>query len=112
MSIYNLTDIFSYNSAIPELDPARYNIPETGATYPLAGILHIGKSTDPSISREKASIERILSHLKSSYTNRIGFEFAHLPVRLRARANNERGEALSSSLTPVPNSNTHTYEKD
>lgn len=66
---------------IPELDPKRYGIDEKdGKSYHLAGIVHIGKSSDPSISREKASIDRILSHLKNSYTGRIGFEFAHLPV--------------------------------
>jgi probable 2-oxoglutarate dehydrogenase E1 component DHKTD1 len=72
-------------SPIPELDPARYGIPETGASFPLAGILHIGKSSDPSISMEKAGIERILAHLRTSYTGRIGFEFAHLPSSAERR---------------------------
>ncbi|KAI9199524.1 thiamine diphosphate-binding protein [Polychytrium aggregatum] len=65
--------------SVPELDPARYGIPETGTRFCLDGILHVGQSNDPNISRESASIERILAHLKASYSSRIGFEFCHIP---------------------------------
>ncbi|KAJ3318422.1 hypothetical protein HDV06_000498 [Boothiomyces sp. JEL0866] len=70
---------------LPELDPARYGIPESGKSYPLAGILHIGKTSDPTISRENAKVETILKHLRSTYTGRIGFEFQHLPSSAERR---------------------------
>ncbi|KAI8912779.1 thiamine diphosphate-binding protein [Gorgonomyces haynaldii] len=64
---------------VHELDPSRYGIKTEGESYNLQGIIHVGKSSDPSVSREKASIETILKHLQASYANRIGFEFAHIP---------------------------------
>ncbi|KAJ3294817.1 hypothetical protein HK104_003284, partial [Borealophlyctis nickersoniae] len=62
-----------------QLDPNRYSIPETGKTFDITGIVHVGKSKDPSISREKAPVELILAHLRQSYCGRIGFEFSHIP---------------------------------
>ncbi|KAI8895238.1 thiamine diphosphate-binding protein [Globomyces pollinis-pini] len=86
---HRLADLDPLNLAklepIPELDPKRYGIPESGASYALEGILHIGKTSDPTISRENASIETILKHLRSRYTGRIGFEFAHLPSSAERR---------------------------
>jgi probable 2-oxoglutarate dehydrogenase E1 component DHKTD1 len=65
---------------LSELDPARYGLKETGESYKLKGILHMSNPNDPSSSLEEASIEAILEHLKNTYTGRIGFEYAHLPV--------------------------------
>jgi len=44
------------------------------------GILHVGKTNDINISRESASLETIIAHLKRSYTGRIGYEFTAIPV--------------------------------
>jgi probable 2-oxoglutarate dehydrogenase E1 component DHKTD1 len=63
---------------VKELDHSRYGIQD--GKYDLAGIIHVGKSKDPSEPRKEASLETILKHLKSSYCGRIGFEFAHIPV--------------------------------
>ena len=63
-----------------QLSPSRFGIPEKDARFKLSGILHVGKTNDPSISKESASIERILAHLKKTYCGRIGFEFSHVPV--------------------------------
>lgn len=65
---------------VPELDPARYSIPETGKTYNLTGIIHIGVKGDPSMPRDKAPIELILKHLKRTYCGKIAYEFRHIPV--------------------------------
>jgi probable 2-oxoglutarate dehydrogenase E1 component DHKTD1 len=64
---------------VREIEPSRYGIKESGDSFNLTGIIHVGKSSDPSIAREKASIEKIIAHLKSSYAGRIGFEFTHIP---------------------------------
>ena len=63
-----------------QLSPSRFGIPEKDQRYQLTGILHVGKTNDPSISKDSASIETILAHLKQTYTGRLGFEFAHIPV--------------------------------
>ena len=70
---------------VPELDISRYGLPPTGTTFNLGGIVHVGKTSDPSISRDKAPIETIIKHLKESYCGRIGFEFAHIPTTAERR---------------------------
>jgi probable 2-oxoglutarate dehydrogenase E1 component DHKTD1 len=63
-----------------QLTPSRFGISDDGnERYNLLGILHVGKTTDPSISKDSASITTILDHLKKTYTGRIGFEFSHIP---------------------------------
>ena len=59
---------------VPELNPARYGIPESGQSYNLSGILHVGQRNDRTTPRENATIETILAHLKKSYCGRIAFE--------------------------------------
>ncbi|KAI9224388.1 thiamine diphosphate-binding protein [Blastocladiella britannica] len=63
---------------VPELDPARYGL-DASQRYNLSGILHVGKSTDPSLARESASLETIVRHLKATYSNHIAYEFSHIP---------------------------------
>ncbi|KAJ3363706.1 hypothetical protein GGF32_003743 [Allomyces javanicus] len=65
-------------TTIPELDPARYGL-KAGQTFNLNGILHVGKTSDASISREQASLETIVKHLENTYAGRIAYEFAHIP---------------------------------
>jgi probable 2-oxoglutarate dehydrogenase E1 component DHKTD1 len=78
---------------VPELDPARYGIPEKGQTFNLTGIcmetlslthcigiVHLGKKGDPSMPREKAPIEQVLAHLRKTYCGKIAYEFRHIPV--------------------------------
>jgi hypothetical protein len=52
---------------IYQLNPLRFGLSEN-SRYKLSGILHVGKSSDPSISRDEASLDSILSHLKKTYT--------------------------------------------
>ena len=51
----------------------------------MSGILHVAKTSDPTKARDTAPIEVILEQLKSTYTGRIGFEFAHLPDEAERR---------------------------
>jgi probable 2-oxoglutarate dehydrogenase E1 component DHKTD1 len=72
-------------NAIPELDPSRYGIPESGVSFDLSGIIHIGKKQDSTIPIDKAPIELILSHLKKVYCGKIAYEFRHIPNILERR---------------------------
>ncbi|KAI9139185.1 thiamine diphosphate-binding protein [Paraphysoderma sedebokerense] len=65
-------------SVFAELDPARYGV-IPGKSYNIKGILHVGKTTDPSVAREQASAETIMKHLQSCYSGRIAYEFTHIP---------------------------------
>ncbi|KAJ3050906.1 hypothetical protein HK097_008117 [Rhizophlyctis rosea] len=62
-----------------QLNPSRYGIPTSQETFDISGIVHVGKTSDPTISREKAPANVILEHLKKSYCGRVGFEFQHIP---------------------------------
>ncbi|EGF80714.1 hypothetical protein BATDEDRAFT_19474 [Batrachochytrium dendrobatidis JAM81] len=64
-----------------DISPDRYGLTNPNEVFDLAGILHIGKTSDPSVSKEHASLETILNHLKKSYCGRIGFEFSHIPIK-------------------------------
>ncbi|KAI3651269.1 hypothetical protein MP228_004750 [Amoeboaphelidium protococcarum] len=66
-------------SRVPELDPARYGLDKPGVTYNLSGIVHIGKKDDPSLPKERASIEQIVKHLDKTYCGKIAYEFRHIP---------------------------------
>jgi probable 2-oxoglutarate dehydrogenase E1 component DHKTD1 len=59
--------LFLFIRDIYQLNPLRFGLSEN-SRYKLSGILHVGKSSDPSISRDEASLDRILSHLKKTYT--------------------------------------------
>ncbi|KAJ3043955.1 hypothetical protein HDV00_003482 [Rhizophlyctis rosea] len=62
-----------------QLNPSRYGVPTSKEVLDISGIVHVGKSSDPSVSREKAPADVVLEHLRRSYCGRIGFEFVHIP---------------------------------
>ncbi|KAI9173184.1 hypothetical protein H9P43_007315 [Blastocladiella emersonii ATCC 22665] len=62
---------------ISELDPARYGL-DAAASYNLTGILHVGQTSDATLSRERASLATIVKHLRNTYANKIAYEFSHI----------------------------------
>ncbi|ORZ31198.1 Transketolase, pyrimidine binding domain-domain-containing protein [Catenaria anguillulae PL171] len=66
-------------SEVPELNPARYGLVDANQTYNLNGIIHVGKSSDPTVAREQATLSTILKHLHNTYSNHIAYEFQHIP---------------------------------
>lgn len=54
------------NTVSSAFDPVSYGISE-GLRFDLAGIVHVGKTNDPSVSRNDAKIETVIKHLENSY---------------------------------------------
>ncbi|PVU95289.1 hypothetical protein BB559_002791 [Furculomyces boomerangus] len=84
-----------------DIEHERYGFTDMNEVFDLIGILHINKSKTDLSPKESATFGEILNHLKTSYSDNIGFEFMHIPD-MNARkwfANSVENESFSPSIT-------------
>ncbi|KAI8053368.1 dehydrogenase E1 and transketolase domain-containing protein 1 [Syncephalis plumigaleata] len=63
------------------LQPSRYGLTDANKEYNLDGILHMndGNSSSSNSYVNKASLNTIIEHLRSTYCGRIAYEFTYMP---------------------------------